>query len=518
MNLFFLNYSFLFSVITSSFLSFSTSDKKIDLYFILLNNTPKEELSQAFSFPDPSSTQSKKKKFTIALSEKRVEFKQISVNKLTTVNLSPKGDTIKPGDTIIIEPGLRKNFLRIVNLSGSPKNPIVVINGLGKVIIHNEDKGGGLVFRNCNFIHITGTGHPQIKYGIKIDTAYLGATGMGIEEFSNHFEIDHIEICNTGFAGLMVKTDPSCDSLTWMRNFEMKGIRIHDNYIHHTRGEGMYIGFSKPAPYKKRCGTDSLTVTAHRIKDLKIYNNVVSNTGFDGIQIGCATEAVEVYKNDISLYGQRCDKDGRYYGMTGIVIGGGSCGAFYKNRLTDGMGSAFQIFGEGDIFLFDNTIIRAGQGAYCSEIKVNPSSIFADDRTKHEGYSIFIFNNTIVDPSGNAIDFRSRNHKNNVIVNNLIITHLNSEEQKSLQLGKVLVKSTQETVVNGNIILSESKNEGKELNKLNRWFKNIRSDDYRLTQEGRIKLKSEAYSSEKLKQLLLEEHQKAEVFEIVGAQ
>ncbi len=455
--------------------------------------------------------------YTIPISVKSVLFNNQVLQDKSIISISPNGDTIRPGDTVFIEPGLRNSFLRITNLKGSPDLPIVVINGRGKVIIHNENKGGGFAFRNCQYIHLTGTGDNSTNYGILIDTAYIGATGLGVEELSNHFEIDHIEICNTGFAGLMVKTDPSCDSATWQSHFEMQDIRIHNNYIHNTRGEGMYIGYSKPAQFEKNCNSNPVKIIAHRIRNLKIYNNVVTKTGFDGIQIGCATENIEVYNNEISYFGQRCDKDGKYYGMTGIVIGGGSCGAFYKNRITDGMGSAFQIFGEGDIFLFDNMIIRAGQAVYCSEIEVSPSSIFGDDRTDHTGYSIYIFNNTIIDPPGKAIDFRNLNHKKNIIVNNLIVSQTANNQSASENAGKIIVKNPNETTVEGNItLINNSKiNRTKDLDIL---FRNRKTDDYRLTKAGQTKLKGNLFKSIKVDKLKVEGIENVKIGEYVGIQ
>ncbi len=458
-----------------------------------------------------------KRNYTIPLSFKSVLFNNIELQDRLILSISPNGDTLRPGDTVFIEPGVRNSFLRITNLKGSPEKPIVVINGPGKVIIHNEDKGGGMAFRNCEYIHFTGTGDKRTNYGILIDTAYIGATGLGIEELSNHFEIDHVEICNTGFAGLMVKTDPSCDSTTWQSHFEMQDIRIHHNYIHNTRGEGMYIGFSKPGLYEKKCSAFPIKVSAHRIKNLKIYNNVVTKTGFDGIQIGCATENIEVYNNEISYFGQRCDKDGKYYGMTGIVVGGGSSGAYYKNRITDGMGSAFQIFGEGDIYLFDNMIIRAGQAAYCSEIEVSPSSIFGDDRTEHNGYSVFIFNNTIIDPPGKAIDFRNLNHKKNIIVNNLIVNQTANNLSASENAGKIIVKEINETAVEGNIILTNDIKKNI-TNNLDELFRNRKSDDYRLTKAGQTKLKGSSYKSAKVDKLKVEGIEHIKIGKVVGIQ
>ena len=60
-------------------------------------------------------------------------------------------------------------------------------------------------------------------------------------DLSTNFEVDHIEIANTGFAGIISKTDPVCNLSKNRGNFTQYQSVFHDNYIHNTSGEGMYM-------------------------------------------------------------------------------------------------------------------------------------------------------------------------------------------------------------------------------------------------------------------------------------
>ena len=58
-----------------------------------------------------------------------------------------------------------------------------------------------------------------------------------------------------------------------------------------------------------------------------IYNNIVINTGRDGIQVGSAVEDCEIYNNYVELFGQK--SEGGH--MTGFQINPGTTGKLYNN-------------------------------------------------------------------------------------------------------------------------------------------------------------------------------------------
>ena len=333
------------------------------------------------------------------------------------------GMGINPGDTIFLEAGL-KPYLLLKNFQGSAENYITIINKGGKVEISNDDFHYGMVTFNCRYFRLTGTGDPEIDYGISITASNGESNGLSLDELSSDFEIDHLEIYNTGFAGIMSKTNPKCDSTANRGNFTQYNTIFHDNYIHKTGGEGFYVGHSYYAGYQKVCDGDTVMLYPHDVIDAKIYDNIIDSTGYDGIQLGCAVEGAEVYGNMITNAGTADDALGLYYGMSGIVLGGGTSGLCYNNFINDGYGTGISVFGLGDIWVFNNVIVNAGRNSSMQSgppDNHHPYGIFCDDRTTIAGSSFNFINNTIVNPLDIGIRMWSLQSDSNRIINNLII-------------------------------------------------------------------------------------------------
>ena len=63
---------------------------------------------------------------------------------------------VKPGDTILFEPGSR-DYILIRNFYGEQGKPIVFMNKSGTVNIHT-DHYFGISIQNCRFVRLTGSG------------------------------------------------------------------------------------------------------------------------------------------------------------------------------------------------------------------------------------------------------------------------------------------------------------------------------------------------------------------------
>jgi hypothetical protein len=86
---------------------------------------------------------------------------------------------------------------------------------------------------------------------------------------TSDFEISYVEITDTGFAGLVVKTDNNqnlpcspadgelCSSMT---EYNMRNVKIHDLYIHDVLSEGMYLGSTQNS------------AAQHSFENLSVYN------------------------------------------------------------------------------------------------------------------------------------------------------------------------------------------------------------------------------------------------------
>lgn len=323
---------------------------------------------------------------------------------------------VLPGDTMILEPGKRR-ILRISNVRGDSLNYVIIRNGNGDVLIENDDLHYGLVMSNSRFFRLTGSVNNENCYGIKILKTGAGASGLGVGELSSNYEIDHIEIANTGFAGIFAFSQPTCDLSANRGFFEQRNCIFRNNYIHDTFGEGMYLGHSFYTGYSIICGDTTTKVFPHEIKQLKVYDNLIVNAGYDGIQVCSAVEGTEVYNNRILNYGAGNET----MQHSGIQIGAGTKIRCYNNQISNGSGTGIVMMGLADSYIYNNLIINAGRSFFPNDATLRIYGIFVDDRYTLPNTSHYILNNTIVSPKSDGIRFISTLSSNNLIANNLII-------------------------------------------------------------------------------------------------
>lgn len=327
------------------------------------------------------------------------------------------GDTenIQPGDVLCLDAGISYERLLFRNIQGTSSKPVIIQNCGGVATIYS-DSSYGILFENCSNLIITGSGSSD-TYGIKVTTEE--GFFMSMEKFTTKFEITRVEIAgpnanglgnDAGFAGIGVKTSPTedCDLFTdpTRQAWIMRDIYIHDNYIHDTGAEGIYMGHGY---YKGRKEPDCPAVTySHSIYNVHIYNNIVENTGYDGIQIKNADQKVKVYNNTITNYGTR----GISTQNEGLFIGEGSTGQYYNNMILSGSGNGCQVQGLGRIDFYNNVISHCGEnGIYASsgDYVVRWS----------DGYFNF-FNNTIYDVDDYGYVFYNDDGGTKRFYNNLI--------------------------------------------------------------------------------------------------
>lgn len=304
------------------------------------------------------------------------------------------------GATIGIKGGKRKN-LNFRNFHGTADTPYIIVNCDGKVDISATVPG--IKLHGNRHIRLTGTGSTD-NYGIKISAAQ--PFGVVAELETTNFEIDHLEITGTQGPGISARTRPVCDGSSNRGTFTQKNTIIHHNYVHDTGGEGFYIGGSHwhtSFPENEPC--PSVTLYEPELDGVKIYNNVVENSGQDGIQVGGAIQGCEIYNNVIINYGLKNIE----VHQSGIQINPGTTGDVYSNLIKGGTGTAIFINGFGNR-IFSNLIV---------DCKKN--GIMAGDRKPPVGKSYKFLNNTMVNIEGHAIYMNSKLSVNNVFYNNLIV-------------------------------------------------------------------------------------------------
>jgi hypothetical protein len=96
------------------------------------------------------------------------------------------------------------------------------------------------------------------------------------------YEIEHVEIERSGFAGLRL-LNPWSDG-----ELPMADVRVHDNYIHDVDGEGLYFGWTGGPPSNLAPG-------------LQVYNNRLVRTGNEALQIQDIGDGSEIHHNVIAF-------------------------------------------------------------------------------------------------------------------------------------------------------------------------------------------------------------------------
>lgn len=285
---------------------------------------------------------------------------------------------IKPGDVIVLDAKNKYSQpLHFSNLTG------VTVASEGKVELAMGPGFAYVVkFNNCSKVRFTGDFH--LSGGNK------DSIGISCENRTTDFEIEGIEVFNTGFTTLMCKDDS-----VFFGDFVMKNCSVHHCHFHHAGGEGAYIGNSS---YYHKSGKRN-----HTNENFRFYANHVHDTMWDGFQNGNGVSA-QVYDNLFENCGL-ADKPGQ---RNGIQIGEGTKALVYKNTIKNCLGNGVIVLGTGS-HIYENKIFSAGE-----------SGIFTDARVGTEAGHKFT-NNLILSPKAFGIAVRVKKFANearhNIILN-----------------------------------------------------------------------------------------------------
>jgi len=294
---------------------------------------------------------------------------------------------LSPGDTIVIPTGSYAG-IRFYDIVGLPGMPITITNEGGQVIL-TEELYSALEFYRSSYVHVTGSGSDDVKYGFRIESLYSHSQGINLTNFTSDVEIDFVHVAKAGFAGIMAKTDPSCGYPETFRSsgFVMKNINIHHNKIRNVGGEGVYIGHTGSSITSSFISCDGIPVFGHWLENVSVNNNRISSTGRDAIQLNLVRFGGVISNNRITSYA----KEGEYFQDFAMSIGGGEYQIFNNSILNkagqNGKGIQF-LNGFSGSKIFNNVL-------------VNPRlyGIFIHNRVafdQNEGY--LIANNTIINP------------------------------------------------------------------------------------------------------------------------
>lgn len=321
---------------------------------------------------------------------------------------------VHPGDTVYLKAGNR-NKLMIRNFEGAAGRPVVFMNKDGILNIGTNDYYG-ISINSCRYIRFSGQGNSNDFYGIHIKRVAAGC-GIGIGAMSSDIEIDHISIENCTTEGIMAKTDPDCSFKASRGNFTQYNTSIHDNYISAVGNEGLYIGSSYYSGMHINCNAKDTLVMPPVLDDVKIYNNIVKGTGWDGIQVSSAPLHCYIFNNTITDDSQAEVP----YQMSGILMGGGSACDCNNNMISNGKGDGIENHGLGGNRIFNNIIVNAGRTYLPGDPAKMKHGIFISDVSVMKDSAVCILFNDIINPKSDGIRFQSVRGRHNIIASNLII-------------------------------------------------------------------------------------------------
>lgn len=303
---------------------------------------------------------------------------------------------LPPGSKIGIK-GQNRKPIKLVNFHGTAEKPFLFINCDGQTTITSGTVG--VKIHKSSFLRVSGTGSSD-EYGIKISAILHGVSA---ENGATDYEIDHVEIAGSKSIGFIARSNPRCDGSTNRENFVQKNTLIHHNYIHDVGNEGLYVGGSHWQKTVSREGCTGLLEA--ELEGVRVHNNRVENTGYDGIQVGSAIRDCEIYNNIVINYGL---KNSTYH-QAGLQINPGTTGKIYNNYIKGGTGNAIFLTGFGnDVY---NNIIT----------DCNRNGFYVADRGPLPNNSYRIVNNTLVKVKGYALVINSEQSENNIFYNNVLI-------------------------------------------------------------------------------------------------
>lgn len=263
---------------------------------------------------------------------------------------------VGPGDRVCVMAGERP-FLRLQSFVGTADEPVVITNCGGVVSIRNTDRAYAIVVEGSSrYFHLTGTGDPNAEYGFRAscpDREPYPGVGLWLLDKSTNYEADHIEVYETGFAGVVAKTDPLCDGSADQGTFVQRDVRLHHIWAHDTGGEGFYIGSTQSAGHTITCDGASEVHQPHFLEGIEFDHNLIEDTGWDGAQVGMARAGCTVHHNTIRhVGGERVQ-----YQQQGLQIGTFSACEIHANDLRDGPLSGIFVLGAGNTSVYNNVVV-----------------------------------------------------------------------------------------------------------------------------------------------------------------
>lgn len=299
---------------------------------------------------------------------------------LTRDNIIPG---LMGGDTLYIPGGVYTSGIEIGDIGGGPGCPIVIAPKDEPVIIKNDGyfrvasrDTAVICYAKFDGTLLRSKGYPFGWIMDNSDRTPSQVTGIGLTfNWAHHVDISGYHT-NHSAVGLMVKLNANALLQGRYDKVLLRKIRIFDNYIFRSNGEGMYIGHTGIS------GTTTGNSTPYgppaRMDSIEIYNNILDSLDWDGIQLSNALNGCKINNNFVRRYG--IANIGSQ--QAGILSGGNISGVqVYNNMTVNGTGTGIVVFGYNTSNVYHNIVdsVRSGSGiehgAYLKRNSVYPEIV-----------------------------------------------------------------------------------------------------------------------------------------------
>lgn len=314
-------------------------------------------------------------------------------------NYNFSGRVIAPGTVIVLKkpsdnyPENSTYRVRLDNVVGTKEQPVIVT--IEDDLEIEMSSYWGIYVGGSQHVIIDGRGFANREHGLHIykhPESETGLIAVAIGNKSSYIELHSTEISKVSFCGIQAKTDPTAsDPSAWRGNFSMEDLFIHDNYIHETAGEGMYLGYFSMGIKTGTVDGQTVTYRPHEMHNTKVYNNRLVRCGWDSIQLNNATESEIAcnYIEDSAWHGEPNQATCMSLGFQGKI--------YNNNMVGNGHGLGIQIGFLGETWIFNNVFNGHSHGSVplflLSQTDVPEQNPNEDGRNT---IPIHVFNNTMI--------------------------------------------------------------------------------------------------------------------------
>lgn len=337
-----------------------------------------------------------------------------------TIDCSSFAGGVNAGDTLVLM-GRSRGPVKLSNCVGKPGNPIVVRNDVtqsGPLVIEQSGSGFQTQCDNCEHVVIDGTGKwagagsgvcgaSLVDGEWRLGTQQCGIvlkcisgsphSGLRLSGSSKNVTVKGLEInanfptCKTGI-GISVNDHQYISKQGEWR----EGIRLLNNYVHSTEGEGIYVGPNQSNHYEgamqlrnneiahnyiDRAGCDAINYKSSIAGQSSIHHNYITNTGRTnrGAEDGCTGSGIDLWEGGFTeIYSNYVEAP------SSIADGPGHCINFAVKNL------ASSVVDVVPVSIYNNVLRN------CKGHGVNASR----GSTTSPETSVTVYSNTVVPPIG----------------------------------------------------------------------------------------------------------------------